>query len=163
MKRIIISIILISMVIGWMALIFSMSAEPADVSTVTSGNTIRKIFNLVYPGFKDMDAAEQEEIIEASQHFVRKAAHFSIYVVLGALVGCAAYYIISKNKICFPLSVLIGVLYAVSDEIHQLYVPGRSGEVRDVLIDSSGVLLGCFIVFLIYKRIGSISNKHKTA
>jgi hypothetical protein len=46
----------------------------------------------------------------------------------------------------FILPFLIGVLYAVSDEIHQTFVPGRAGQLRDVLIDSCGVLAGICII-----------------
>ena len=42
-------------------------------------------------------------------------------------------------------SIMLGLVYAASDEIHQLYVPGRAGQFRDVLIDSAGVLLGICI------------------
>ncbi len=63
MKKIIICIILWSLVIGLMGFIFSMSAEPAVESTETSGNTLRAIFNIIFPGFKDLDEAKQEHII----------------------------------------------------------------------------------------------------
>ena len=148
MKKTLTIIILWALVIGWSILIFSMSAEPADVSSQTSGNTIRVICNVIYPGFKDMDRAEQDVIIEASQNFARKAAHFTIYTVLGILLSFA----VAQHSRRYPVfSFTGGVLYAISDEIHQLFVPGRSGQISDVLIDSLGVALGCIIVFAIYK------------
>lgn len=100
-----------------------------------------------------MSETKQQEIIDASQHFVRKAAHFSIYTVLGVLLSINSSYHFKNKWLCTLLPISLGLLYAVSDEIHQLYVPGRSGEIRDVLIDSAGVVLGCLIVMLIYKRI----------
>ncbi len=153
MKRIIISVFLVAMVLGWMFLIFSMSAEPAELSTETSGNTIRKIYNIIYPGFSDMSETEQQEIIDASQHFVRKAAHFSIYTILGVLLSINCLYHFKNKWLRTLLPVFLGALYAVSDEIHQLYVPGRSGEIRDVLIDSAGVAVGCIIVLSVYQII----------
>lgn len=149
MKRIILSVVLVAMMLGWMLLIFSMSAEPAELSTETSGNTIRKVFNFIYPGFKDKSEIEKQEIIDACQHFVRKLAHFSIYTVLGILLSVNAVYHFKEKWFRILLPVSLGILYAVSDEIHQLYVPGRSGQISDVLLDSAGVLLGCILIFFI--------------
>ena len=59
------------------------------------------------------------------------------------------------------LAFLICVLYAISDEIHQLFVPGRAGQVRDVLIDSSGSFLGIFLVMLFVRFLRKIRNKNK--
>ena len=49
---------------------------------------------------------------------------------------------------------LIGSFYAASDELHQLFVPGRSGEIKDVLLDSLGVLLGVLLLGLLWKARG---------
>ena len=48
------------------------------------------------------------------------------------------------------ISWLCGTLYAMTDEFHQLFVPGRSGEIRDVCLDSAGVLVGVFIGRLLW-------------
>ena len=161
MKKIIISILLILTVIGWMSLIFSMSAEPADVSTATSGNTIRRILDIFYPDFKNMSGQEQQGIIDSCQHFVRKLAHFSIYTVLGMLLSVNAVYHFKNNRLRTLLPISAGVLYAVSDEIHQTYVPGRSGQISDVLLDSAGVLLGCSVVLLTIIFIKQIRRKRQ--
>ena len=54
------------------------------------------------------------------------------------------------------LSFLFSVIYAFSDEFHQTFVPGRDGNIVDVLIDSSGALVGilvsCIVYFLIMKK-----------
>jgi VanZ family protein len=54
-----------------------------------------------------------------------------------------------KNMFRVPVSFGVGALNAVSDEIHQLFVPGRSSEVRDMLIDCVGVLFGILLMLLI--------------
>ncbi len=150
MKKIIICIILWLLVVSWMGFIFSMSAQPAVVSSETSGNTLRAIFNVIYPGFKSFDEARQQEIIDQNQHFIRKTAHFSAYTLMGILISLAVAQHISRFSL---ISYGIGTLYAVSDEIHQTYVPGRSGQISDVLLDSAGVALGCIIIFILYKLI----------
>ncbi|MBR5515267.1 MAG: VanZ family protein [Clostridia bacterium] len=150
MKRIIIIILLWALVFSCMVLIFTMSSEPAVVSSETSGNTLRAILKIVYPGFRDLEESEQQPIIDKYQHFIRKTAHFTVYTLLGILVSLA----MAQHTKSFLLpSYLIGTLYAVSDEIHQLYVPGRSGQISDVLLDSAGVLLGCLLIFILYKLI----------
>ena len=150
MKKMIVCVILWALVLGLMGFIFSMSAEPAVESTETSGNTLRAIFNIIFPGFKDFDEAMQQHIIDQNQYFIRKTAHFSVYTLLGILVSLAMAQHIKRFSV---ISYGIGTLYAISDEIHQLYVPGRSGQMSDVLLDSAGVALGCIIVFIIYKLI----------
>ncbi len=150
MKKIIITILLWSLVAGLMGFIFSMSAQPATQSSETSGNTLRAILNVVYPGFKKLDEARQLEIIEQNQYFIRKTAHFSAYTLLGILVSLAMAQHIRRFSL---ISFIIATLYAISDEIHQLYVPGRSGQISDVLLDSAGVALGCVMIFILYKLI----------
>ncbi|MBR6513651.1 MAG: VanZ family protein [Clostridia bacterium] len=148
MKKIIICIILWCLVASVMCFIFSMSAEPATDSTQTSGNTLRAILKVVYPGFCDMDEAQQQEIIDQNQYFIRKTAHFSIYMLLGALISLAMAQHIKRFSL---ISFGIGALYAVSDEIHQYFVPGRSCQISDMLLDMSGVALGCLIIYFINK------------
>lgn len=76
---------------------------------------------------------------------VRKTAHFTIYLVLGiCLYGSVQAW---SPSISIPskivLSLLIALLYAAGDEIHQLFIDGRAGSLRDVFIDSCGALCGC--------------------
>ncbi len=65
---------------------------------------------------------------------LRKIAHFGEYAVLGLLLARA----VGRR----PLALAAGVAYAASDELHQHFVAGRHAAVRDVLIDSAGVLAG---------------------
>jgi VanZ family protein len=65
---------------------------------------------------------------------LRKLAHAAEYAVLGALLVRATS--------AAALSAAIGVLYAITDELHQTFVPGRQGSSRDVLIDTAGVVAG---------------------
>jgi VanZ family protein len=65
---------------------------------------------------------------------LRKIAHACEYAVLGLLL-----YRATRRE---QLAVLMGVLYAATDELHQHFVPGRHATVRDVAIDAGGVLAG---------------------
>lgn len=128
--------------------IFKFSSENSEKSTGTSDFIIECIINL-NPFTKDLDNVEKENIKENIKMPIRKLAHFSIYTVLGITTMChMSTYSISKYKE-IEGSLSIGVLYAISDEIHQLFVPGRSGQVRDVFIDTFGVIFGICLVLLI--------------
>lgn len=70
-----------------------------------------------------------------------KVAHFCAYALLGWLLVRAA------DRSALPLAVgaLLGVLYGASDEIHQMYVPGRSPDVMDWVFDAAGVAAATFV------------------
>ena len=99
-------------------------------------------------------------IIEKLQFIVRKSAHFIGYIILGILASGLILQYENINK-KYLLAFLICVIYAISDEIHQLFVPGRSGQVRDVLIDSAGSFLGIIIVMAFEKLLIKFNKKHK--
>lgn len=127
----------------WMILIFTFSSQNAEVSSETSGTVVQKLCEVFYPDFKAVPAEEQTDIISSFQFIARKSAHFSIYTVLGIL--SALTFINYKGirfYLRFAISAAVCLLYAVSDEIHQYFVPGRSCELRDVCIDFSGAVIG---------------------
>ncbi|MBQ7160370.1 MAG: VanZ family protein, partial [Clostridia bacterium] len=63
---------------------------------------------------------------------------------------CQAYYgFTDKGGFLIPASVLSAALFAASDELHQLFVPGRSGEIADIALDSGGALLGVIASYII--------------
>ena len=130
-------IITVCMLMFWMLLIFFMSSQTAAESSATSGGFLRILLNFIYPKFKVLDSSAQLEIINQFTFFIRKAAHFTLYAILGIFSYCA---IITYNKFSYKVRYcscfLLCVLYAISDEIHQYFIPGRSCEFRDVLIDS---------------------------
>ena len=134
-----------------MIFIFFMSAQNASESSKLSGGFIRLIAPIFKPGFNMLSEIEQSEFVSSLQKLVRKLAHFSIYTALGASLATGIFTLNIKKIALRPIfSFIIGAFYAVSDEFHQSFIPGRSGELRDVLIDSSGVLLGVVFITLIY-------------
>lgn len=75
------------------------------------------------------------------QDFIlKKTAHFMEYGILAILFYRSFVNSEINKKKSLIYSFILTVLYAVSDEIHQLYTPGRDARVRDVLIDSAGAL-----------------------
>ena len=80
-----------------------------------------------------------------AQRLARKSAHVFIFTVLGFLLRICLESWFSGKKHLLLSAFLIGAVYAVSDEVHQLFVPGRTGSVQDILLDCGGVILGVII------------------
>lgn len=134
----------------WMGVIFWFSAQPAVESSKMSHSIGKAIGEVLVPDFKALSSEEQEAIAEKIDYPVRKTAHAMEYAVLGGLLVLmyGSYEIIGKKGMVY--GILTGVAYAMTDEIHQLFVAGRSCQVTDVLIDSAGVIFGSIIGVLIF-------------
>ncbi len=146
--------------IGVAALIFWFSHQPAVQSSDDSRSFILTLMDII-PHFAEMSEPEKFAIIGHIHSFVRKTAHFSIYAFLGVfVVNCILTYTNTKKK-ALIYSAALCFFYACSDELHQLFIPGRSGEVRDVIIDFCGSLTGIFIVFIIMMLIEKIKRRYK--
>ncbi len=141
--------------IMWMCVIFWFSAQPAVESTQMSMTFGKKICSIFVPGYSKLDSEEQYKIAKNIEFPVRKSAHASEYAFLAILwYGYFKYKFqkkLIKARFIFPW--LIATLYAATDEIHQLFVVGRSCQLRDVMIDSTGAVVGIFIVYLISYRL----------
>ncbi len=96
---------------------------------------------------------------DPSSFVVRKAAHFLEYTGLCLFLNCALLFSFGNRKI--PTAILCASLYAVTDEVHQLFVEGRSCEFRDWLIDTSGAVTGALVFLLIYIISDNIIKKRR--
>ena len=136
-----------------MIIIFSLSNQPAIDSTELSDGFISNTIGNVYKLFnKNISSDELNEIKVKYTHPVRKMAHFTIYMILGILVTLLVReYNVSFYK-CLFISLLVCLLYSISDEVHQLFVMGRSGEIRDILIDTSGSFIGIFVFNKLFRK-----------
>jgi len=146
--------ILIVLLLGTFWLIFGFSSQEAEESTGISMKVSEDIINVTR---SNESPKVKFELAKSIEPIIRKLAHFSIYTLVGLLLMAlvSTYKLTLRKRII--ISLIIGFLYACSDEIHQLFVSGRSGEIRDVLIDTSGVLVGILICMGILK----LWNKHK--
>ena len=132
-----------------MIAIFYMSAHSGEESSSLSGSLTGSVLDKTEDGFSELDDAEKSEIIESVGKYVRKSAHFAEYFVLcGALTVFAFTFDIKRIPAC-GFSIALATVYAASDEIHQLFVPGRCGLFTDVLIDTAGAIFGAVFVLLI--------------
>lgn len=146
-KEIVLDIVFWLLAVLWCCVIFSFSTENGEESGGTSEKVCRFVAGVFVSDFEEMDNGEQEEIVERMQFFIRKTAHFTAYGILGFLIALALRR--KKPLIRGALSVALSCLYAISDEIHQSFVPQRNGSVFDVLLDTSGALAGFFAAWLI--------------
>lgn len=160
-------IILWSMTLIWAFTIFMFSAQPASESDVTSVTVAEKIIkfaekiNLIdIPVSSDGREVTIKKIAKEINVFVRKIAHFSAYMLLGILVFMLStcYF---NNKKSIILTLLICLLYAISDEIHQIFVPGRAGRWYDVMIDFLGSLTGAVLSVLFLRIKFIVKNRPK--
>jgi VanZ family protein len=144
-----------ALVAFWMVAIFSFSAKAVDDSDAQSGIFAHIVASLVVPGYAQMSAEEQTVATEPFNYPVRKAAHVSEYALLGVLVSTALAVSLKRKNAqenfvkVGGFALLICVSYAASDEIHQLFVPGRSSQFTDVCIDTLGALAGILVVLMI--------------
>jgi VanZ family protein len=141
--------------IVWMTRIFSYSSDDATASMQVSRSVSYDIVESANRMFGlGWDEDKILGISKAIEKAVRKLAHMGEYGVLGLLV-CIACDAWRPSFSRAGLSMLICLVYACSDEFHQTFVDGRSGEVKDVCIDLCGALLALFLGWLairIYKK-----------
>ena len=143
-------IILTILVFIWMSMIYFFSSQDSTESSGTSGVIVQTITKAI-PNFENKHIDEKVEIVDALQHFVRKTAHFAIYALGGILLVSLTTECSAQNPKFAAL--LIGTLYATTDEWHQYYIPGRSAEIADVCLDAVGVLTGIIVFIIIVKLI----------
>lgn len=157
MKKNFVRVILLILLLGTFFMIFGFSSQDAEESGGLSSNIAEFVLKQVH----NDDMEKKEQIIERTEKVVRKMAHFSIYTLVGLLLmSYISTYNLKENKKII-ISLCIGALYATSDEIHQLFVSGRSGQITDVLLDSMGILLGILLVLTVLEIDKELKNRNK--
>ena len=138
--------------------IFNFSSQDGQTSSGLSRKVARKIVD-VFPYTKNLSEKTKNKIVERSQPIIRKGAHLSIYTLVGILIMSfiSTYKLHLKYK--FSISILVGLIYAISDEIHQSFIPERTASPIDVGIDTFGVFLGIIIVLIIISVYKALTEK----
>lgn len=150
------SLVMLFIVILIMASIFVFSSHTGNESSALSIKVTRFISKIIFRRFGSMSADEQQFIVTQLHPFIRKLAHFTIYLMLGTALYLSIALSSIKIKGKFPAAWAICILYASADEYHQSLTPGRSMRLTDVLIDSSGAFCGLIlaaILIIIFKYI----------
>ena len=139
--------------LAWMCVIFSFSAQTKEESSaVSEGISYRVVNTTGLLLHLNLDEEQIREMANAIERFVRKGAHMTEYAILAILlfVWISRWQTPRLRMAC--MAAALAVLYACSDEFHQLFVAGRAGKVSDVLIDSAGAVAGLALFLFIRKR-----------
>lgn len=123
----------------WMIFIFIMSHTNGNESSNQSNFIVKIVLEFININH------------ETLSFMIRKIAHMSEYAILLLFIYYGLYKTITY-KYQLLISLLITFIYACSDEFHQLFIPGRSGQFIDILIDTSGALIMLLIIYLWQKR-----------
>lgn len=138
-------VLLTTAVLFWMVIIFLFSAKPADESTKMSMSVGHLAGRVFVSEYRDWTQDKKDEFAEKIDHPVRKAAHGTEYMILGILLMGALGSNGLDGRKRAVIAFAAGTIYACSDELHQLFVPGRSCQITDVMIDSTGVAAGVLL------------------
>lgn len=150
-------IIKIVLIVIWMGIVFNFSNQGGNESSGTSSKVTKVIVNIVT---KDKEEPDQQTI-EKIEKIVRKGAHYTIYTIGGFLIMSYTYSLEKTKKQKILYSLLFGVFYASTDELHQYFVPGRSARLFDVGIDTLGVFTGIIIYLGVKTFINDQFRKRK--
>lgn len=154
--------ILIVLLLCTFYIIFGFSSQDGE----KSGGISKKITEFILEKsskYNSLEQTKKEEVSKRTERIIRKIAHFSIYTLVGfLLMALFSTYENIKRKYQIYISAIIGILYAISDEIHQSFTPERGPKITDVFIDSLGVFFGMAVILLIIEILNRKNKKcHK--
>lgn len=144
MKRYIFLILIILQLL----LIFSFSSENGKRSSGRSRKLVNTIVN-VYKKVAGVDI-DNKEIIKKIEYPIRKCAHFTLYFVLGVVV--IEFFLTFDLNHPYIISIIFSYISACLDEVHQTFVPMRTGKITDTFVDAIGFIISIFIIYLIGKK-----------
>ena len=149
--------------IVWMCIIFAFSSQPADESSeVSVGFSYRMVSSAGIFFHLPWGEEEFRRISNAIEGYIRKVAHMTEYAILSVLLYLWMenwQFTLNKRSV---IAVFLAMLYAASDEFHQLFVQGRAGSMRDVMIDSAGAVLGILVFVGVKECISFLLNRRKS-
>ncbi|MCI5872637.1 MAG: VanZ family protein [Clostridiales bacterium] len=159
MKKLLYRLVTGALLLTWMGVIFWFSAQPATESEEISGSVSYRVVEVCNRIF-DKDMTEAAVLLWANRidHPIRKAAHMTEYAVLAFLVGVCMLGYLDREKKIYLSALFFAASYAVTDEIHQLYVVGRAGRFSDVCIDTLGAAMGLLLFGIVLKLVKSIAK-----
>ena len=161
-------LVLLLILLCWMVLIFWFSSQNSTESASLSSGLLKKLLSL-RPDWDSLTLAQQRTKIRALHTLFRKLGHFSEYTVLGTIsallgrIGFPTDDIRQKRVRYYFVPAGFALLYAVGDEIHQCFVPGRTPLVTDVLIDFAGACLGILLTAAAARMIARHKEKKQAA
>lgn len=143
-------IVKLILIVCWMGLIFLFSNDTGVSSTKKSDGFIIRMIETVLR--RDLQNDEKNKWTTYLVKPVRKGAHFGVYFVLGILIFNFICEFVPVGYKSILLAIGISFLYACSDEVHQMFVSGRSGQISDVFLDTVGASVGILLFSVIVRR-----------
>lgn len=133
--------------------IFRFSSMDADASSDLSSGIVVHLLTFL-GGCSRHQLLENEKLFSLAEFLIRKTAHALEYALLGAAFAVPfAYQVgLSGKRLAF-VSIACAAGYACADELHQLFVSGRSGRLLDVGIDTAGACIGVLLCLLALKKL----------
>ncbi|AJA47135.1 hypothetical protein CPAST_c10350 [Clostridium pasteurianum DSM 525 = ATCC 6013] len=140
----------------WFGFIFYNSTKSGDVSNVKSYN----ILNKIRAQYNQLEGEEKRHYNSLPKNareeklnlIIRKNAHAFEYCVLAIIISFVLFQFNLRGRGTIIYIMFICLFYAVLDEFHQIYVPGRTSSVRDVLIDFTGAVIGITLYYFVYYK-----------
>lgn len=133
------------------AMIFWFSAQKGVSSQAMSDGVTLRAARIVRPDFEQLPPETRQSFLESLSVVIRKSAHFLEFALLG--FNLAGFYRLRRqdrpSRAALGASWLTGTLYAITDELHQLFVNERAAAVLDVAIDSAGTLAGALVALAV--------------
>jgi hypothetical protein len=152
--RIVFAVLTVLCMVG----IFMFSTDNSDASSDKSGTITETAVEVFVKDYDSYSPDKKLDIFNEAEHIIRKIAHFAIFSALGFCASMTA----GKRRLFSKKSGLVLVfcfLYACTDEFHQYFVPGRSSQFTDVLIDTGGALAGMLASLMITWIVSKIVKK----
>lgn len=133
----------LTIVFALFVLIFCLSHQSGEDSTETSG-WFTALLNFVFP-------------FELTENFVRTMAHFSEFACLSFFMN--NLFVAYKEKLMPVFAIALSFFYAITDEIHQIFIPGRACQFLDMMVDLAGIVSGMFVFTILYLLTNKLINK----
>lgn len=146
--------------LSMMGVIFWFSSKSGDESTLQTHKLVAKAFDLL-PFLQGVTGFRRLQLIYDLTAFFRMAAHFGLFFLLG-IFWETFILTLRWKKLFLSLCVFaFCALYAVSDEVHQLFVKGRVFELFDIVLDVAGSAAGICLALLLYVLYRKIKDRAK--
>ncbi len=162
MKKLLYRLATGAFLLAWMGIIFWFSAQPATESEEISGSVSYRVVETCNRIFdKNMTEATISSWAKRIDYPIRKIAHMTEYAILAVLTGVCILGYRNLGKKTYLSALFFSAGYAVTDEIHQLYVAGRAGRFSDVCIDTVGAAMGLLLFGIVLKLAKSIAKSRR--
>lgn len=162
---IVLAILLTVAVLINMAIIYFFSSESKEDSGTRSTGVVAFLMHILHPDYDDLDWETQMEIMASTHHLVRKLAHFAEFGLLGFLTTGLVIYVNRRKRwikrwLEWVIPTVFCLLYAISDEVHQIF-SDRGSSAKDVMIDFAGAVTGILIMQAIVGIVRAVRRRRE--